>query len=40
MYDLPSMENVAQVVVEEGAIEGNSQPLILYNNVEKQAASA
>ncbi|MEN8215582.1 MAG: ATP-dependent Clp protease ATP-binding subunit ClpX [Pseudomonadota bacterium] len=42
MYELPSMDNVAKVVVDEGVIEGNSQPFILYNNdnVEKQAASA
>jgi ATP-dependent Clp protease ATP-binding subunit ClpX len=40
MYELPSMDNVAKVVVDEGVIEGNSQPLILYNNVEKKAASA
>jgi len=38
MYDLPSMENVVKVVVDEAVIEGKSQPLILYNNV--QAASA
>lgn len=40
MYDLPSMDNVAKVVIEEAVIEGKSQPFILYNNVEKQAASA
>jgi len=40
MYDLPSMDNVVKVVVDEAVIEGKSQPLILYNNVEKQAASA
>jgi len=38
MYDLPSMDNVVKVVVDEAVIEGKSQPLILYNNV--QAASA
>ncbi len=38
MYDLPSMDNVVKVVVDEAVIEGKSQPLILYDNV--QAASA
>ncbi len=40
MYDLPSMDDVASVIVDETVIEGDSQPLILYNNLDKQAASA
>jgi ATP-dependent Clp protease ATP-binding subunit ClpX len=35
MYDLPSMENVAKVVIDESVIEGKSKPLILYKNPEK-----
>ena len=30
MYDLPSMENVAKVVVDESVIAGESEPLVLY----------
>lgn len=36
MYDLPSMENVAKVVNDESVIQGESKPIILYNNIEKQ----
>jgi ATP-dependent Clp protease ATP-binding subunit ClpX len=38
MYDLPSMENVSKVVIDEGVIEGTTQPLIVYDNVEQQAS--
>jgi len=36
MYELPSMENVAKVVVDEGAITGDSKPLLIYDGVEQQ----
>jgi len=39
MYDLPSMENVQKVVVDEGVIKGESEPLIIYEKSEKAAAS-
>ena len=32
MYDLPSLENVSRVVVDESVIEGDSEPFILYEN--------
>jgi ATP-dependent Clp protease ATP-binding subunit ClpX len=38
MYDLPSMENVVKVVVDENVIAHGSKPLILYKNIEKQLA--
>lgn len=38
MYDLPSMENVAKVIVDETVIEGKSKPLILYKSIEKKRA--
>jgi len=38
MYELPSMNNVDKVIVDESVVEGNSQPLILYKN-EKKVAS-
>ncbi len=30
MYDLPSMENVAKVVIDESVIEGENEPYIIY----------
>ena len=32
MYELPSMENVSKVVVDETVIEGDAEPLVLYEN--------
>ena len=32
MYDLPSLENVSKVVVDETVIEGDTEPFILYEN--------
>ncbi|AWK14510.1 ATP-dependent protease ATP-binding subunit ClpX [Candidatus Fukatsuia symbiotica] len=37
MYDLPSMERVDKVVVDESAIIGQSSPLLIYRNTEAQA---
>jgi ATP-dependent Clp protease ATP-binding subunit ClpX len=34
MYELPSLENVAKVVVDEGAISGDTKPLIIYEGAE------
>ncbi len=31
MYDLPSMENVSKVVIDESVIEGESEPYIIYD---------
>ncbi|MDJ0892737.1 MAG: ATP-dependent Clp protease ATP-binding subunit ClpX [Gammaproteobacteria bacterium] len=39
MYDLPSMEDVAKVVVDEGAIRGESKPLVIYEG-DKQAVAS
>ena len=36
MYELPSLENVAKVVVDEGAITGDSKPLLIYDGVDQQ----
>ncbi len=41
MYDLPSMQNVSKVVVDEAVAKGDSKPIILYENKElpvKQSA--
>jgi len=39
MYELPSKENVSKVVIDEGVIEGDAEPYLIYQSVE-QAASA
>lgn len=40
MYDLPSMENVAKVVVDETAINGDIQPYIIYQQVEPRRVAS
>jgi ATP-dependent Clp protease ATP-binding subunit ClpX len=35
MYDLPSLENVSRVVVDETVIEGEAEPFILYENTQQ-----
>ncbi len=35
MYELPSEESIAKVVVDEGVINGDSQPILMYRNVEE-----
>lgn len=39
MYELPSLENVSKIVVDESVIEGESEPFILYENAPASAAS-
>lgn len=39
MYDLPSLNNVRKVVVDEGVILGNSQPYMLFDASESLVAS-
>jgi len=39
MYELPSLENVSKVVVDETTIKGESKPLVIYDNQPEQAAS-
>ncbi|WP_199611456.1 ATP-dependent protease ATP-binding subunit ClpX [Flocculibacter collagenilyticus] len=38
MYELPSLENVSKVVVDETVIKGESLPIMIYENNEKQQA--
>ncbi|HEB97768.1 MAG TPA: ATP-dependent Clp protease ATP-binding subunit ClpX [Sedimenticola thiotaurini] len=40
MYDLPSMEDVSKVVVDESVIVGESEPYIIYEGGEKQLAAS
>ena len=37
MFDLPSMSNVSKVVVDEGSINGDTQPLLIYADQPKVA---
>jgi ATP-dependent Clp protease ATP-binding subunit ClpX len=39
MFDLPSMENVVKVVVDEGTITGDAPPLVIYSDQPKVAGS-
>ena len=39
MYDLPSMENVRKVVIDDGVIEGDSKPYMIFDASEPRAAS-
>ncbi|HEC16299.1 MAG TPA: ATP-dependent Clp protease ATP-binding subunit ClpX [Sedimenticola sp.] len=39
MYDLPSMDNVGKVVVDEAVIAGESDPYIIFEGGEKQLAA-
>ncbi len=39
MYQLPAMENVSKVVIDEGVIEGTSEPILIYENQEHAKAS-
>jgi ATP-dependent Clp protease ATP-binding subunit ClpX len=40
MFDLPTMENVSKVVVDEGTIEGGGKPLLIYADPPKVAGTA
>ena len=40
MYQLPSTDSIAKVVVDEGVINGESEPILMYENVEEASASS
>ena len=39
MFDLPSSESVSKVVIDESVIKGESQPMLIYENVDKVQAA-
>ncbi len=39
MYKLPSTESVAKVVIDESVINGESEPMLMYENVNEQRAA-
>ncbi len=40
MYELPSMEHISKVVIDEKVVKGEAQPYLIYKSDEKQVASA
>ena len=40
MYDLPALENVIKVVVEEQMISGDGKPLLIYSDSQKVAGTS
>jgi ATP-dependent Clp protease ATP-binding subunit ClpX len=40
MYKIPSLENVSKVVIDAAVIEGESEPLLMYENVEQPTKTA
>jgi ATP-dependent Clp protease ATP-binding subunit ClpX len=39
MYDLPSLEGVSKVAIDAAVVDGESEPLLIYENQDKKAAS-
>ena len=39
MFDLPSTDNVAKVVVDENVINGENSPILIYQDAEESEAS-
>ncbi|MEP1743565.1 MAG: ATP-dependent Clp protease ATP-binding subunit ClpX [Kangiellaceae bacterium] len=39
MYDLPSMEGVTKVAIDAAVVDGESEPLLIYESQDKKAAS-
>ncbi|MDQ7049387.1 MAG: hypothetical protein Q9M92_07535 [Enterobacterales bacterium] len=39
MYELPSMDGVSKVAIDAAVVDGESEPLLIYENQEKKAAS-
>jgi ATP-dependent protease Clp ATPase subunit len=39
MFKLPTMENVQQVVIEQGIVKNNSEPLIIHAKNKKTSAA-
>jgi ATP-dependent Clp protease ATP-binding subunit ClpX len=40
MYDLPSIDNVEKVVLDESVITGDGDPLFIFEGPEQRAASS
>jgi len=40
MYELPSLEGVSKVVIDEAVIRGESRPYLIYENADHQRAAS
>lgn len=40
MYELPSLQHVSKIIIDESTIKGDSKPIIMYENQEQQTVSA
>ena len=40
MYKIPSLDKVSKIIIDAAVIEGESDPLLMYENVEQQSKSA
>lgn len=40
MYKIPSLEKVSKVIIDAAVIEGESEPLLMYENIEQSSKSA
>jgi len=40
MYRIPSLDNVSKVIIDAAVIEGESEPLLMYENIEQPSKSA
>jgi ATP-dependent Clp protease ATP-binding subunit ClpX len=40
MYDLPSMQNVRKVVIDEAVISGEAKPLYIYQHAEQRRVAS
>jgi len=40
MYKIPSLEKVSKVIIDAAVINGESEPLLMYENIEQQSKSA
>ena len=39
MYDLPSQDNIQEVIVDASAVKGQSQPIIVHSKTENKPKS-
>ncbi|MEX0619829.1 MAG: ATP-dependent Clp protease ATP-binding subunit ClpX, partial [Pseudohongiellaceae bacterium] len=39
MYKIPSLEKVSKVIIDAAVIEGESEPLLMYENLDQQPSS-
>ncbi len=40
MYELPSLQNVSKVIIDDAVIKGETKPIIMYENQEQSLAAA